>query len=38
MLTVVAIAGLLLLLALAGADVLVAGLSSDDLTRMGLKH
>jgi hypothetical protein len=38
MLTILAIAGLLLLLALAGADLLVSGISSDELTRMGLQH
>jgi len=38
MLTILAIAGLLLLLALAGADLLISGISSDELTRMGLQH
>jgi len=38
MFTIVAIAGLLLLLALAGADLLLSGISSEDRTRMGLQQ
>lgn len=37
MFTILVVAGLLLLLALAGADLMVSGISSDDLTRMGLQ-
>jgi len=37
MYTIVVVAGLLLLLTLAGADLFVSGISSDELTRMGLK-
>ena len=38
MFTVVAFAGLLLLIALSGADLMVSGISPDDLTRMGFKQ
>jgi hypothetical protein len=38
MFNVVAVAVLILLVALAGADLMVSGISSDELTRMGLQH
>lgn len=38
MFTIVAVAALILLVALAGADLMVSGISSDELTRMGLQH
>jgi hypothetical protein len=38
MFTIVAIAALILLVALSGADLMVSGISSDELTRMGLQH
>jgi hypothetical protein len=38
MFTVIAVAGLLLLLALAGADLMVSDMSSDEQARMGIKH
>lgn len=36
--TIAAVAALILLVALAGTDLVVSGLSSDDLTQMGLQH
>jgi hypothetical protein len=38
MFTIVAVAALIVLVALAGADLMVSGISSDELTRMGLQH
>jgi hypothetical protein len=38
MFTIVAVAALVLLVALAGADLIVSGISSDELTQMGLQH
>ena len=38
MFTILAVAALILLIALAGADLMVSGISSDELTRMGLEH
>jgi hypothetical protein len=38
MFTLVAVAALIVLVALAGADLMVSGISSDELTRMGLQH
>jgi hypothetical protein len=38
MITIVAVAALILLVALAGADLMVSDISSDELTRMGLQH
>ena len=38
MFAIVVVVGLLLFLVLAGADVLVSGISPDELTRMGLKQ
>jgi hypothetical protein len=36
--TILLIASLLLLMALAGADLLVSGINPDELSRMGLKQ
>ena len=38
MTTILAVAGLMLLLTLAGADLLVSGISLDELRRMGLRE
>jgi len=38
MFTILAVTGLFLLLTLSGADLLVSGLSSDELRRMGLQE
>jgi hypothetical protein len=38
MFTVVVVSALILLVGLAGADLIVSGISPDELTRMGLRH
>ena len=38
MVTIVAVAGFLVLLALSGADLMVSGISPDELHRMGLEQ